>query len=444
MLNLQTFKNISIRIYKAPLLKSTAIYTIGDSLSKAIPFILLPIVTRYLNPSDFGILTNFGVISQILIAICALNTYSALTVSYFKLDNSTLSSYLSNLVYLISSLALFSFIVIFLFNNIIYKYLGLTILWQILALITAFSTAIFSLYTSLLRMQNKIYSFSGLQIFQSLISALLAIFFVVVLKWNWQGRVFSITAAALITLTLMLWSMKKNNYLFKSIKIKEIKDSFIFGLPLLPHTLSFWLKSGVDKIIITNYIGLSANGIYSLAITLGSVIGIFTSSFFNAYSPIMFKDLNDIDNVTEKDAYLIKKKLVKITYLFAALLSLVCILSYFMMKFIIPLLFKGEYLNTIQFLPFLMISIFFDGMYAIISGYIFYRKKTKILGAITFLSSILQILTSLILVKTVGVMGAVYSNCLISLITFLAVFTYTKKLYPLPWGLNLQSIKKIY
>ena len=83
-------------------------------------------------------------------------------------------------------------------------------------------------------------------------------------------------------------------------------------------------------------------------------------------------------------------------------------------------------------------------MYAIVSGYIFYRKKTKILGAITFLSSILQILTTLLLVKTVGVMGAVYSNCLISSITFLAVFTYTKKLYPLPWGLNLQSVKKIY
>jgi len=422
------------------LLKSTIIYTIGDIIGKGIPFILLPIVARYLTPSDYGILTNFGVVSQIFIAFCALNTYSALSVSFFEhKNNNSLSSYISNLVYLIALLSVFILVISSIFSNTIQQYLGISRLWQILALITASSTAIFSLYTSLLRMQNRIYLFSGFQIFQSFISAILAILFVVVLKWSWEGRVLSIVIAATLTLIIILWLLKYEHYIFKKINISEIKNAFIFGIPLLPHTLSFWFKSGVDKIILTNYISLSANGVYSIALTLGGIISIFTGSFFNAYSPLMFKDLSLIDLLSVNEGIIIKKKLVKITYIFTALLLIVCICSYYILKFIIPILFSKEYLDALQLLPLLLTTLFFEGMYSIISGYIFYRKKTKVLGAITFLSSISQIFITLFFVKHIGIMGAVYSSCIVSIITFLSVFTFANTLYDLPWSLQSRS-----
>lgn len=423
-------------IFGNQIFKSTIIYTIGDSIGKAIPFILLPIITRYLTPTDYGVLTNFSVLVQIFTAICALNTYSALTVSYYKLDNDSLSSYLSNLLYLIVFLASICMVVSLLFTNYIYRYSGIPTLWQNLALLSAVATCVFTLYTSLLRMQNRVFQFNGVQISQSLLSAVLAIGFVVFLKWNWQGRVLSIVIAASISMLLSLVLMRKARYLFKKININEMKEAFFFGLPLLPHTLSFWFKSGMDKIIITNYIGFSANGVYSIAVTLGGIIGIFTGSFFNAYTPLMFKDLSIIDISQENEAITIKKKLVKITYLFTAVLLAVCIGSYFIMKFAIPLLFTGEYLDAIQLMPLVMTTIYFEGMYSIVSGYIFYRKKTKILGAITFLSSMVQILMTLFFVKNFGIMGALYSSSIVSLITFLFVLSYTNKIYELPWGLK--------
>lgn len=437
MVDGKSANGFTLRVVGGSLLKSTVVYTIGDSIGKAIPFILLPIVARYLSPADFGILANFGVISQIVLAFCALNTYSALSVSYYKLSTEDLSSYLSNLVYLIVCLSVFCLVILAPFSNIIYRYLGISGSWQILALLTAVSTAIFSLFTTLLQMQKQAYMFSGFQIFQALASTVLAILFVIVLQWAWQGRVLSTVIAAALSMSLSLWLMKRSQYLFKKISILKIKDAFFFGLPLLPHTLSFWFKSGVDKIIITNYVSLSANGVYSIALTLGSIIVVFTGSFFNAYSPFMFKDLSMIDTLQESDAIMIKTKLVKITYLFAISLLLVCVASYFIMKFLIPLLFRGEYLSAIQFMPLLMTTIYFQAMYSIVSGYIFYRKKTKVLGVITFLSSILQIIVTLFFVKHYGVMGAVYSSSAVSLVTFLIVLKYANKLYQLPWGVPL-------
>lgn len=423
-------------IKRSNLLKSTIIYSISDIIGKAIPFILLPIVARYLSTSDFGILTNFSVAAQIFIAVCALNTYSALSVSYHKLDKGVLGSYLSNLIYLISLISIVCFVLTNVFSGVIEHYLGISRLWQNLAIVSAFGTAVFSLYTSLLRMQENVLKFSAYQIFQSLIGGILAVVFVVVMKWNWEGRILSIVLAAVITLLIIIWNMVKDRFLFKRIDLRQIKDAFYFGLPLLPHTLSFWFKSGVDRIIITNLVGLSANGVFSVALTLGGIIGVFTGAFFNAYTPSMFKDLNTIDEVSVEEAYLIKKKLVRITYIFAILLLIVCVSSYFIMKYIIPLLFKGDYLGAIQFIPFLMATLFFEGLYSIVAGYIFYKRKTKILGIITFMSSILQMTMTWFFVKKFGALGAVYSAGIVSIITFIAVFIYTNTLYDLPWRLR--------
>lgn len=428
--------NYILKVFNSSLTKSTLLYTVGDCIGKAIPFVLLPVVARYLATSDFGILTNFNVAFQIFTAICALNTYSALTVSYYTLDSDGLASYISNLIYLIFILAIVCFVFSNLFTNVIYNYLGISTLWQNLALLSAVATSIFNLCTALLRMQNRIVLFNSVQIFQSLVASLLAIVFVVILKWNWQGRVLSIVIGALVSMLSSLWLMKKGLLLFKKLNSVEVKTAFSFGLPLLPHTLSFWFKSGVDKIILTNFVNLSANGIYSIGLTLVSIIGIFTGSFFNAYSPLMYKDLSLIDQLQETEGHAIKLKLVKMTYLFAVMLLAVCIASHFIMDSVVPMLFKGDYLNCLMLLPFLMITLYFEGLFSIVSGYIFYRKKTKVLGIITFSSSLLQMLITFIMVRNFGIMGAAYSSSIISLLTFLAVFVYANTLYDLPWGLR--------
>lgn len=425
------------RIFSNQIFKSTAIYTGVSGISSAIPFILLPIITRYLTPTDYGVLTNFNVLVQVFSAICALNTYTTLTVSYFnKLNSDSLSNHLSNLIYLIALLFVTCIFISSLFGHYIFLYSGISLLWQYLAILSAFSYAIYTIYTSLLRMQNRVFQFGGFQIFQSLLSAALAIGLVVFLKWNWQGRVLSIVVAAVFSMLLSLWLMKESRHLFSNVNLDEMKKAFFFGIPLLPHSLSMCLKFGMNKIIITNYVGLSANGVYSLGLTLGGIIGVFMDAFFNAYAPSIYKDLSKIDISPENEANTIKIKLVKITYLFAAALLIICVVSYYVMKFYIPVLFTGKYIDAIQFLPLVMTTIFFEGMYSIMSGYIFYRGKTKILGAITFSSSMLQILLTFFLVKNFGTMGALYSSSIMSLLVFLIVFGYTNKIYKMPWALN--------
>jgi O-antigen/teichoic acid export membrane protein len=414
------------RMFGGQIVRSTATYAIADVVNKGIPFILLPVIARYLSPADYGLLTNFSVLTQILLALCALNTYSALSVSYFTLGKNGLPGYLSNLLYLIAILATSGLILSSLLSATIQQYLGISRVWQLLALLTAFSTAVYTLYTALLRMQMKVILFSAVQVAQSLASSLLAIAFVVQLNWNWQGRALSITAAAAASMLFCIWSLRKDEQLFSRIRGAQIWNALSFGLPLLPHTLSFWIKTGMVKIFITN----------SIALTLGSLVGVFTDSFFSAYTPSMFKQLSLIDSLPEHERATIRRTLVKNTYRFAVALFAVCVGSWVIMRVTIPVLFRGGYLDAIGFLPLVFLALYFDGLYGIVSGYVFYRRKTKVLGTITFLSSLLQVTLTLLFVKPFGLVGALYAHCLVSVLTFLAVFIHANRLYHLPWGLR--------
>jgi O-antigen/teichoic acid export membrane protein len=423
------------RLLGGQLVRSTAIYAGADAINKGIPFLLLPVIAMYLSPADYGRLANFSVLTQILVAFCALNTYSALSVSFFNLGGIPLRSYLSNLLYLVAMLVGVCLLISSALASTIEHYLGLTRPWQLLALLTACATAVYTLYLSLLRMQSKIIRFSALQIGQSLISSILAVLFVVHFHWNWQGRVASIVVAAAASMLFSLWSVWRHEQLFARPDRDQLKSAFSFGLPLLPHTLSFWLKTGMVKIIISNSLGLSANGIYSIALTLGSIVGVFTDSFFSAYSPIMYKDLSLVDAAPEREGASILRRLVRNTYRFAGAQIVVCVGGWLVMRVAIPMLFKPSYLEAVRLMPLIFLGLCLDGGYTILSGYVFYRRKTTVLGSITFLSSVLQMGLALLLVPRFGLAGALYAGCTVSLLTFLAVLTYANTLYVLPWRL---------
>ena len=53
------------RILKHPLLKSSLVYTITDAINKAVPFFILPILSYYLLPSDYGIVANYNVLLSV-------------------------------------------------------------------------------------------------------------------------------------------------------------------------------------------------------------------------------------------------------------------------------------------------------------------------------------------------------------------------------------------
>ena len=223
--------------------------------------------------------------------------------------------------------------------------------------------------------------------------------------------------------------------LFKAeINANWLKKIFLFGIPLLPHTLSFWLKNGMDKLYVTNIISITENGIFTFAGMLASIFFMITAAFLSAYNPHLFKTLSSLEKITEET----EKTRIKINLLIQLkyfLLIYVClnILGYFVIKFGIEFFFFEKYGASLKYIPWLQVIGFVGVFYAIFSAYVFYTKKTKTLGIITVSTAVFQAILNYFAILQYGVIGIIIVSLITSVILAICVGGYSNKVYPMPW-----------
>ena len=70
-------------ILNSTLLKSSAIYTFSSVVNSAIPFLFLPILTRILTPSEYGIIAMFQISVSIVFPLVGLNLEGAIARKYY-------------------------------------------------------------------------------------------------------------------------------------------------------------------------------------------------------------------------------------------------------------------------------------------------------------------------------------------------------------------------
>ena len=76
----------------SPFLKGSFIYLSGSILNSALPLLVLPVLTRYLTPTDFGLVATATVLTQILSVFIGLNAYGLVSRSHFDDDPDNLAA----------------------------------------------------------------------------------------------------------------------------------------------------------------------------------------------------------------------------------------------------------------------------------------------------------------------------------------------------------------
>lgn len=414
---------------KNPLLQRMAVYALSDGIAKAMPFLVFPIVLSYLTTSEFGIVTNFNVITQVFSAIIGMHLTTLINVEYYKNSQEKNKILISNIFWVHIFISILIFFVIYFVRTKIEKYTGLSFNWQLLALSSTFMGVIFSLYTTVLRLQEKAKIYTYYTTTNSIIGALLTFLFVSVFLLSWQGRIYSIVLTSLLFLFPSVYFLFKGNLILSIFNFKSIKSILKFGIPMIPHTLSFWFKTGFDKLLITSYISMSANGLYSFGASISSIFFILNSSFNSAFVPYLFKNLSLSDETGDQK---IKNKLVTIIYLYFLLYFILLFLGYLAIKLIVFLYFD-KYIQALDYLPYFLVFNLLNAGYQIFVNFIFYKKETKYLGIITFTFALLQTLFSYIFIKFFAMHGVGMALVLSNLLLLVVIIYLSTKKYKMPW-----------
>ena len=393
-------------------------------------FILLPIVSYYMSPADLGIATNFTVLAQLVILLAGMAVVNSLPYFFYEQEQKENNLLVTNLLLLCGFLCIVLTLLLVLFHELVYSYLQLDFQVQLLSVFFVLGSLITQTNLVLLRLENKAKRFAYLQVAQIVLHALMVVLFVIVLKGGGIGKIYAEVLVFSAMGLIHLYILYRKGYLKGRLELRWVRKLLKFGVPLLPHSISFWFKSGMDKVFITTYCGLQFNGLYSMALSISSIFTLLVNSFFSAYTPFLQKKLSQ---TAETELGAVKRKVVIQTYVISGLFVIVALLTLVASWFIFNYMIDRKYLPAFDYMPLIFLANYIYLIYSFTIQYIYKVKKTFVMGVITFTGSLIQMLLSYVLIQKYGVMGAVYSFLIGNIFISIGISVYSQKVYPMPW-----------
>ena len=420
-----------LSILRTTVVKEAFIYTVTDMISKGMSFILLLLISYYLPPAELGIATNFIVLTQLIILLSGLAIVNSLPYFFYEQEQEENTLLVSCIMVLCITLCILIGGVILLFHKYIYDYLLLDCRIQYLSILYVFGSLVSQISLIIFRLENKPRQFAALQIIQIILQVVTVALFVIILKGGGFGKIYAEVITFAIIGILHIYILVRKGYLRFRIEFYYMKKLLRFGIPLFPHSVSFWLKNGIDKVFITTYCGLQFNGIYSMAVNICALYTMLTHSFFNAYTPYLQKKISTYSS--QEQLMIQKKQIVKHIYLLYLLFFVICIFAIGCAWLIITYVIDSKYISAFKYIPIMMLAHFIYTFYSFTIQFIYKAKKTLIMGCITFIGSLMQMLLSYWLIRSLGVIGSVYSLLIGNILITIGIFAYSNKVYKMPW-----------
>jgi O-antigen/teichoic acid export membrane protein len=409
------------------LLRNVFSYSFFNILNAATPFLLIPILTTALSREGYGLVAMFTIVVSFLIPLSGFSVNGAITKQFYFLKELEFKKYISNCIYILISSVLFLSIILLIFGNLLFKATELQPTWLFKAVLISTFTFGHSTLLILWQVKNKPIWYGIFQVFNSILNLGLTFYFVIYYNQGWEGRLNAWLIASAIMFSFVLIKLYSQKMLFTKFEKEKVKHALRFGIPLIPHSLGGLFIAFSDRLIINNILNIQAAGIYTVAFQLASVLGVLMNGLNTAFVPWLFESL-------KLNSEILKRKIVTLTY--AIFIGI--IISIFLGNFMINLLFSyfidKKFQESKQYVLMLLFAFGFNGMYLMVTNYLFFIEKTKLLAKSTFLISMLNIPLCFILTKWYGLSGATYSTAIAYCLLFFVTWFFSAKAYKMPWS----------
>jgi O-antigen/teichoic acid export membrane protein len=406
------------------LLGTGAIYTGANVLAAAVPFLLLPILTRALEPEQYGQVVLFFMLITMCSSVSGLSVHSAVAVRWLDTERGDPRRYTgSALVVAILSMgatAVVMGIVAASFD------IGLTVSLSALAAVVAGTAIIQGTRFAIWQCSQRPWPAATLQVSGAVLNISLSLFAVFALHQGAEGRILGAAVASICIATLSIILLVKDGSAGKPNK-EDMRGLLRFGLPLVPHALASALLSSADRFAVSTTHGAAALGIYGSAYQIGAVINVLGDSVIKTYSPTMYRMLSR--RSIRQDL-----RVVAITYLSIPFWLCSAVLLWVAFKVAAPVLLGESYQNATDLALWFLLGGACTAVYLNIAGLFFFTGKTEWLSAATVASAAFAWLTAFPVVAIFGVEGGAMVYLAAQAALLAAAWGLSRVVRPMPWA----------
>lgn len=366
------------------LFKDSALYIGGELFSKSIPFLLLPFLTNKLGVVGFGEMSYYQTLLSFFMIFLGFSQDGAIARYYYFYGKRSISLIITT-CYLYTCIMT----IIFLILCMLAKSTILAIVVIVAAMQTLFNTQLV-----LRQCQKLAKQYIILQAISAIFTGLLTVFLLTKMNHHLiEFRFIALLISYTLCVFIAYYIYSRREKIIFRFSVKNYKISLLyltgFGLPLILHQLSGFMKGQFDRVLIYHNFEASELGIYSAAFQIASVLSIVLMSINKAVVPYFYE-------------YLKSKKIRSVDVRTLAVKSMLLVPVPSLVSLIIPehiwLTILGQDFRGVNY----FISLFLFGIgltlpYFILVNYLFYFGKNNVITYCSLSSTVIYLIAIFIL-----------------------------------------------
>jgi len=415
--------------------KQTVVYALGNMAPKLAGLILVPLYTKHLEVSEYGVLGLLDLILQITIFLVGLGLATSL-IRWHSLAQSEVEKKRTLFTTTIATAgfgAMCFLLLLFTSDQLTQIIFGRNSSNQPAQLFSyylqlVFLTAIFDrlliIPLSLFRIQERPLRYSTVSILRFTLLVILNLVFVGIYHLGIEGVLLGILLSTALSFGLTL------PYLLKNIQLGflrgQLKEMLRYGVPVMGASLAMILLNLGDRYLLRLLSSLHSVGLYTLGYQIAGLINLlFISSFALGFYPAIFKFTTEED----RKAFLSKT----FTYFTLVVFWTILVLSLFapeILRLIVPNPLYWEAEKVVFLLSF---GFGFYGMFYVLSMGFYLEKRTGYISALVSATVLLNIGLNLLLIPRWDIIGAGLATALSYGLMVPVTTFFVGKIYPVKY-----------
>lgn len=395
------------------LVKNTAIFAIGSFSTKILNFLIVPLYTYVLTTEEYGRIDLFTTTISFMIPIITLSIQEAM-IRYIlghEVDEKVVVSSCW-MVYVVGSLLSLCLYPMYKFY---FKTTVMAVLFTSSLLLQAFN----SMFEHYLRCIGKNIAYTLKGVLGTVVTLSLNVVFLLGFGWGMMGYLYAGVISQIVgVIYLLTVGQLWRKLTFQYVNKETLKKMISFSVPLIPNSLMWWIMSAGDKYIINYFLGDGANGLYSLALKIPTVITLFYSIFFQAWQMSAIEENNSESRMSFYET------VFKLTNALLAGL-IVCIIAGIKPLYILVM--SERFSPAWIYVPVLCVSTAFNCQASFFGVVYTTSEKTGKAFITTALGAVMNLLFNFLLIKPLGLQGVAIGTCLGHMMVCLIRANDTKK-----------------
>lgn len=376
------------------------IYGLGGAISRIVPLIMLPIVTRLMpDTTYFGLNDISTIVVSFGQALAIMGMYDAMFRMFFEKEDieykkdicsSALAfTLMTSLVLFVIMLLLRDVLAEFFFSDA--QYVNLLVL----SAISIFIGATNSIVSAPTRMNNQRGIYLVTNILSSVISYSLSIplllkgYYIIALPLS------GVISAA--TIEIVFGILNRKWFSAKRINMQYIKEMLVIALPLMPNFLVYWVFNSCDRLMIAKILGNDYAGVYAIGGKMGQISQLIYTAFAGGWQYFAFTTMRDDDQVEMTSN--IFEYLGVITFSAGMCMAALS-------EVIFDILFTEEYAQGAVVTPYLFVAPLLLMLFQVATNQFIVIKKTWPNVFILGIGAVLNVVINFILIPRMGIEGA--------------------------------------